>query len=80
MQSPYDSQSHLYHKEMVHPRWTDISTSVMLGADLDAPSPSPALAFSGDADMVNENQRRCREGVEVGDGPGVKLISSEPRL
>jgi hypothetical protein len=24
----------------------------MLGADLDEPSPSPALAFSGDADMV----------------------------
>ena len=38
----------------------------MLGADLDEPSPSPALAFPGDADMVymeNEEAPYRRGGL-----------------
>jgi hypothetical protein len=45
----------------MHERCTDISTSVMLGADLDEPSPSPALAFSGDADMVFQDEKEMPE-------------------
>jgi hypothetical protein len=42
-------------------RWTDISTSVILGADLDAPPPSPVFAFSGEADMVFRDPKEMPE-------------------
>jgi hypothetical protein len=37
----------------VHVNLTDISTSVMLGANEDAAS-SPVSAFAGEADMINQ--------------------------
>lgn len=64
----------------MHERWTDISTSVMLGADVDAPSLSPVLAFSGDADMV----MRTKEAVPIRRGVldrlEMKLTGPEARL
>jgi hypothetical protein len=33
----------------------------MLGADLDEPSPSPALAFSGDVDIVFQDEEEMPE-------------------
>jgi hypothetical protein len=55
----------------MHESWTDISTSVMLGADLDERSPSPALALSGEVDMVFQDEeemperRRGRRWTEI---------------
>ena len=64
----------------MHPRWTDISTSVMLGADAEAPSPSPALAFAGDADMVFQDQEKMPGRRRGRRGTGIKLRDSEPRF